>query len=297
MISPSGTPPRIRKAFLPGAGLGTRLRPLTDILPKPLVPFYHQPLIFRTLDKCKEAGIEEVMINIHHLAEVWKNVFPTGEYKGMKIFFSYEPILMDTGGGIKKVADWIGDDHILLCNADNITDLSFEEIIRFHLNSGLPASLLLRKEGYHPNVGYDEKSKRIIDMRHALGVNDGTHQFTGIYCLSPEVLTLIPDNEIVSIVEAFLQLIPQEKVGAIEQNDGFWLDLGTPDLYMAAHQQVPGQKIHPLAQISPDAELDSSCIVGPGAIISEHCRLRNCIVWPDVMVPPGSIGNGMIFYC
>lgn len=285
----------IRKAFLPGAGLGTRLKPLTGRLPKPLIPFYHEPLVIQTLRRCREAGITDVMINTHHLAECWNDFFPNSEWEGMKLNFSYEPTLLDTGGGLKNVESWINNEPVLVCNADNLTDFPLEALIREHQATNAVATLVLRSRGYNNNVAFDPASGLVTDMRHRLGVHPGTHQFTGIYCLAPGILEHIPEGTVISIVETFLELIPDGVIRGLEYNAGYWIDLGTPDTYIDAHRLVKGEKISPHAIISPHACIDDLSVIGPGACIGDNVSLCECIVWPDAMVPEGASARRQIF--
>lgn len=295
MTPPSSSQHRIKKAFVLGAGLGTRLLPLTDIYPKPLVPFYHEPLIFQTLRRCREAGIEEVMINTHHLPHTWKEFFPDPEWEGMRLSFSYEPVLLDTGGGIKKVEDWINGEPVLVCNADNLCDFPLSEVITEHLAGNSLATLVLRKEGYNTNVAFDPDSRLIIDIRHCLGIHYGTHQFTGIYCLSPELLRDIPEGQPISIIDTLLLHVPEGKVRGLTYDTGYWLDLGTLDNYIDAHKSFPGVKIHPDAKIAPGALLDPFCVIGPDASIPADAILSECIVWPHVVIPPQTKTHRRIF--
>ena len=92
----------MRKAFLLGAGLGTRLKPLTDTLPKPLIPLENRPLITHAMDHLIKAGIVEIAINTHHLPEAWPAAFPDATYRGASLSFFYEPDLLETGGGHQK---------------------------------------------------------------------------------------------------------------------------------------------------------------------------------------------------
>ena len=123
------------KAFVLGAGLGTRLRPLTDALPKPLIPVFHRPLIQYALDHCLAAGIREFAINTHHLPEKWPEYFPDGTYRGAPVTFFHEPELLETGGGIKNIASWIGDDPVLVYNGDILTDLDLPRLLETHTSS------------------------------------------------------------------------------------------------------------------------------------------------------------------
>lgn len=296
MTTQNTSPSPIRKAFLPGAGLGTRLRPLTCLLPKPLIPFYHEPLIFHSLRRCQAAGIEEVMINTHYLPDAWESFFPRHEWNGMRVFFSYEPELLDTGGGIKNVEDWIAGEPLLVCNADNLTDFPLEKLIAAHTNSQSKATLVLRENGYNTNVAFDPESGLVRDMRYRLGIHRGNCQFTGMYCLSPEIIASIPREKIISIVETLLRGIPREEVRGIIYNEGYWLDLGTVENYIEAHLNTPGLKIHPDAVISPEATLDSHTVVGPGAQVEKDSVLSQCIVWPGVKIQAGTKAHQRVFF-
>ena len=104
----------ISRAFILGAGLGTRLRPLTGMLPKPLIPFFHEPLVLHAMRRCHECGIREFIINTHHLADAWDRVFPERSWNGCPVHFSHEAVLLDSGGGVKKIEPWAAADEPLL---------------------------------------------------------------------------------------------------------------------------------------------------------------------------------------
>src|ERR1700740_2121101 len=102
--------PRIRTAFVLGAGLGTRLRPLTDLVPKPLLPIFGKPIISFALDHLIAHGVERFVINTHHLPEQLNRLFDSGFYRGREVHLIYEPALLETGGGIRNAAGLIGDE-------------------------------------------------------------------------------------------------------------------------------------------------------------------------------------------
>jgi NDP-sugar pyrophosphorylase family protein len=186
----------IRKAFLLGAGLGTRLRPLTDALPKPLIPVLGAPLIRYAIDHCAAAGITEFAINTHHLPETWKDYFP-GSREGSgespcapRIDFFHEPVLLETGGGIKNIEEWIAGEPILVYNGDILANPDLARLISTHRASGNLATLGVRSNGPALHLALD--GRQVVDIHHKLGVAAGTHQFTGIYCIEPELLDSIP---------------------------------------------------------------------------------------------------------
>ncbi|NWK56218.1 NTP transferase domain-containing protein [Verrucomicrobiaceae bacterium N1E253] len=277
--------PVINKAFILGAGLGTRLRPLTEVCPKPLVPIWHEPMANHALRHCQNAGIDHFAINTHHLPEKWHETYPEDSFNGSSLQFFHEPTLLDTGGGLRNITHFIGSDPILVYNGDILTDIDIRRLIRQHEQSNNLATLALRSSGDNCNVNIS--GEQVTDMRNLLATTPGTHQFTGIYCINPGILDLIPEGEVVSIVPAFIELIQRQQLGAVVLDEGDWCDIGTPEAYRAVHQKLRNthpDPIHPEAIIHPDATIDS-CIIGPGAKIGAHARLQNCIVWPGVHVP------------
>lgn len=285
----------INKAFLLGAGLGTRLRPMTSVVPKPLVPVHHRPLAHHTLSALKSAGITSVAINTHHLADAWAAAFPQNDYHGCQLTFFHEPTLLDTGGGIKNIAPFIGDDSILVMNGDILTDLDLQALIAAHEASGNVATLALRPTGDLCNVGVD--GDRVTDMRYARGIDPGTHQFTGIYCITPAILDLIPSGEIVSIVPAFLELAARGELGAhIVPDATRWLDLGDRDSYLDGHR-VAGiaPAIHPEAHIDRTAKILRSTI-GPGCTVGSEAIVTDSVLWPNTHIGDGAHLERCIVY-
>jgi mannose-1-phosphate guanylyltransferase len=274
----------MRKAFLLGAGLGTRLRPMTAALPKPLIPVFHRPLITHALDHCLAAGLSEFAINTHHLPEAWPSAFPESRYRNAPLSFFHEESLLETGGGIKNIEPWIGGESLLIYNGDILTDLSLETLLATHAASGNKATLALRSNG--PNCNVAVEGDRVVDLRHARAVHPGTHQFTGIYCIEPDILPLIPQSEKVSTVPALLEFAAEGSLGACVLDEGYWLDLGTRNAYLAAHglgSSSPGPRgtnIHPDAIIDPSATVINS-IVGPNCRIGPEAQILNSILWPN----------------
>lgn len=287
----------IHKAFILGAGLGTRLRPLTNVLPKPLVPIFHEPMANYALRHCQSAGITDFAINTHHIPEAWNETYPSGEFNGSPLSFFHEQVLLETGGGIRNIESFIGADPLLVYNGDILTNIDISELIARHQASGNVATLALRSTGENCNVNIS--GDLVSDMRNILGNEPGTHQFTGIYCIEPEIISLLPDEEVVSIVPAFIELIRQGKLGAVVLDDGDWFDIGNPDAYRAVHDHLRAERddaIHPEAVIHPDAMVDAkTCIIGPGAVIESGALLKNTIVWPDAKVPANAQLEHAIF--
>lgn len=300
----------IRKAFLLGAGLGTRLRPLTDLLPKPLVPLFHRPLIEWAMDSCRAAGITEFAINTHHLSERWDNVegewkingegipggnglaSKKGSWQGLPLNLFHEPDVLETGGGVKNIEAWAGGESVLLHNGDIFSSLQLDRLIAAHEASGNPVTLALRSEGAGKHIALE--GDRAIDIRNRLGRSDGTHHFSGIYCFTPELLPLIPPGEKISVIPAFLELAKQGRLGAILLDEGVWHELGDPAAYLAAHRDLAlAPAIHPDAVVAPDAVIERS-VIGPRAEIASGAVVRDSVVWPGARVGAGEIVESRI---
>ncbi|YCM45246.1 sugar phosphate nucleotidyltransferase [Verrucomicrobiaceae bacterium 227] len=271
----------MRKAFLLGAGLGTRLQPLTNTLPKPLIPFQNRPLITHVMDHCLEAGITDFAINTHHLHEAWDATFPDKSYRGASLTFFHEPVLLETGGGIKNIADWINNDPILVYNGDIVTDLPIERLITRHMASNNTATLAIQDHGPALHIATD--GSQVTDIHKMVNGHPGTHQFTGIYTIDPEILDLIPANEKISIIPAFLELIRRKELGTyLVKGQPRWLDLGTRETYLAAHAGSPAQ-VSSKATIDPSALVESSW-VAEGCQIEAGAIVKNSILWPGTRV-------------
>ncbi len=299
----------VNKAFLLGAGLGTRLKPLTNCVPKPLVPFFHRPLIAHAALACHHLGIRDIAINTHHLPHVWKDPdlglgandwHQNGEYGGngipveqgtweacdLRLF--EEPILLETGGGLRNVSAWMGEENVLVHNGDIFSSMDLGALIRAHEQSGLPVTLALRSQGVATHIALDNSLTRVVDIRGKLGRAESTHVFSGIYCVNKEIFSYLPAEEIVSVIPAFLELALQNRLGAIVLDEGHWFDLGERSSYLAAHQLSGiGKMIHPSAQIDTMSIVENSAI-GMNAIVEKGAIVRNSILWPGAHVLAGA---------
>lgn len=301
-------------AFLPGAGLGTRLRPLTDHLPKPLVPLWHRPLVEHALDACLAAGATRLAVNTHHLPDAWHRHFPHCEgpplaggngrparhsdWRGRPLAFFHEPLLLDTGGGVRNIRPWFDGDLLLVHNADIFATVPLRQLLDAHRASGLPATLALRSHGPGLHVAVDDLATRVTDIRNLLGRSHGTHQFLGIYCAAPELLDRLPPGEAASVIPAFLALAKEGRLGAVVLDQGAWFDLGTPASLLGAHLAPPADpgvaRIHPDATVDPAARIDARSWVGPGAFVPAGAVLDESLALPGAVVPAGEHRRAII---
>lgn len=285
------------QAFILGAGLGTRLEPLTFILPKPLMPVFQKPLIQHTMDHFMKAGVTEFIINTSTLELAWDKAFPCPDpqYRGCPVTFSHEDEPLDSGGGVKKILPLWKEGPLIVHNGDILTDIPLGDLLAEHRRSGNLLTMALRSIDGKRNVGFDEVTGRITDMRHALGINPGTHQFAGTYIMEPEVAHLFPAEDKFSIFPIWLELIKQGRAGGVVFDWANWHEIGNPAGYLDAILELPNsQRIHPTATISALAEVGEDCMVGQDAVIPAGCELDDCIVWPRTHVTPGTYRRAII---
>ncbi len=291
--------PTIKRAFVLAAGLGTRLRPLTEHLPKPLIPIGLKPLVTFAFDHLiADLGVEEFIVNTHHCARAYAELFPTAEYRGRPLRFRHEPVLLDSAGGIKNIADLLeaGGETLMVYNGDILTDLPLAPALAQHRAAGNEVTLVLRSVDGPKHVAWDPASGRLLDIRNRLGTDaPSRYALSCGYLVERSFLERIPPGEPVSVIPLFLEMIRRgERIGGALADAGQWRDLGTREEYLRAHRELhadrsfprygapdPGWRewVHPSAQVAADAELRGACVLGPGARVGEGVSLEDTILW------------------
>ncbi len=292
------TPPRfpIQKAFVLGAGLGTRLKRLTECRPKPLVPLCGKPLITYAFDHLLGVGVREIIVNTHHRAEVYGEIFPDRQYCQVPLHFRHEPVLLETGGGIKNIEDLADNAPLIVYNGDVLATFPLEPAIQYHLCNDNEVTLILRSQGGPLHIalevtgGSRHPTGHVTDIRQSIRNLPGTHLFTGIYLISPRFfqrLNLTPRS-----VTAYFQDMVREgnPPNVIVIDEGQWWDLGTRDQIIAAHRhhQAGTPRIDPTARVEPGARITGACAIGPHCVVEKGAQLHDTILWSGVTIKAGS---------
>jgi mannose-1-phosphate guanylyltransferase len=283
----------LRRAFVLGAGLGTRLKTLTERLPKPLIPIYGKPLITFAFDQLITAGAEELVINTHHCHEAYAAAFPSGEYGGARLIFEHEPVLLETAGGIKNVERHFAGEGFLVYNGDVLTNLPLDKVMAHHRSSGNEVTLVLRSQGEPLHVTLD--GGRVVDIAGRLGVTGRpNYLFTGVYAVEPAFLSRIPERTKISVIPIFMQMIKEgAKLGGLVLDEGSWWDLGTREKYLDVHAALASGDFFgdgrqwrrpPDPGAAEGARLGGFVAMGPGALIEPGAQVTDCILWEGARV-------------
>lgn len=233
------------KAMILAAGLGTRLRPLTDDRPKALVEINGRALLGITLSRLRSFGVSEVIINVHHFADKVIDYLKKNDNFGMRIEISREDALLDTGGGLKKAAWFFKDSGsrsvdaapFILHNVDVLTTIDLRSMLRFHAENHALATLAVQARKTSRYLLFDKKlhlcGRRAGDGEPELVRPASQSQalaFSGIHVISPRLLSLMNEDGAFSIIASYLRLAAQgEKILAFRADEYYWRDLGKPE--------------------------------------------------------------------
>lgn len=305
--------PRIRTAFVLGAGLGTRLRPLTDLVPKPLLPIFGKPIITFVLDHLIAYGVERFVINTHHLPDQINQLFDadmderelalTGSYRGREVRVFYEPALLETGGGIRNAALLLEDEPFFVYSGDLLTDLDLHQLVDAHHSGGRAVTLALRTTGLSADVSFDASAGLVVDVRQMLksGI-PGTFDFANISVWDPAAIAEIPAAKKISFIPVLVDWISRGgRVGGAVVEGGRWFNIGKRAEYLRIHRVIAGERwrpdylaepgwpapIDPGAKVSAGAEISEDSWVGANSLIESEAKLRNAIAWPNSIIRTG----------
>ena len=222
---------KIKKAMLFAAGLGERMRPLTNETPKPMLPLGNRPILDYSLFYLKKFGVEEVVINLCHKGEKIEKHAGDGKKYGLKIHYSKEETPIGTGGGLKLAENYFKEEEAFFTlNSDTLINCDLSELTRFHEEQKAPATLVAAPwaEGY---------TRVQIGNHRLLNIKTGDHLFTGLTILSPKIFEVLPTTKSNLITDGVIPLMQKVKSIACFIHEGYWRDIGTLANYQAAQEE------------------------------------------------------------
>ncbi|HUB51729.1 MAG TPA: nucleotidyltransferase family protein [Terracidiphilus sp.] len=241
------------KAMILAAGLGTRLRPLTDHRPKALVTVAGRTMLEIALARLREAGVTDVIVNAHHFAEQIDEYLKGREDPGMRIEISREAELLDTGGGLKHAA-WFfqepgpdRDASFIVHNVDVISAIDLARMIRAHSERSALATLAVAARKSSRQLIFDEQGNLCGRRAGADALPEIVRPaqqpqelaFSGIHVISPRIFELMQESGAFSIIDAYLRLAAEgEKIAAFRSDEYYWRDLGKPESIAAAEKDI-----------------------------------------------------------
>ncbi len=297
------------KAMVLAAGKGTRLLPLTGEIPKPMAPVVGKPMIQHIFELLDGGGVEEVHVNVFHLAEVILDFYgERSQVNGMSVNVTREERLMGTAGGVKRLADHF-DDTFVVVMGDALTDVDVSEVVAFHKERGALATLALmpvsdtsqygvvRLDGEGNIVAFQEKPHPAEAISNLAN--------TGIYVLEPEALDYIPENTFFDFAnDLFPRLLEAGERFVGYEGDFYWSDVGTLEAYRAAQSDVlsgkvrvkiPGERLRENLWVDGDAwlhrtaALEGPVVLGRDAVVGRRVTLSgNVTVGSDCYVRSGA---------
>ena len=286
-------------ALVLAAGLGTRLRPLTDIRAKPAVPVAGKPLVTRILEWLAAQGVAEAVLNRHHRPETITRVVGHGEAVGLRVRYSWEPAILGSAGGPRQALPMLGP-RFFIVNGDTLTTLSLRALAETHARAGAAVTLAVAQ---HPApdryggvlVAGDDRVRRFVRAG-----GGPTAHFVGVQLVKASIFADLPAGQPAATVGGLYDRLLAVPEGArrggihVHRCEDEFLDVGSPADYLAAalavarregHEALPagaGSTIHPTASLA-------RTVVWDDARIGAGCRLDRCIVADRVSLPAGTV--------
>jgi len=294
------------KAFILAAGYGTRLRPLTHYIPKPLIPVLNVPAICYTLMLLKEAGVDTVICNVHHHADRLRSYLREGRDFGMDIHISQERDILGTGGGLKQCEQLLDDGPFLLVNSDIIADFDLSAAASAHCSSGNSGTLILFETPSAKTIGdVGIHGGKVVDFRNMLHSGHRSNRiYAGAAVLDPSIFRYLSPGFSSIVDTGFTGLISENSLGFF-LHGGFWQDIGSPQSFWAANTISAEpllnrfQTMNRLFGTGPDRIADTCVIsrsatvrgsvVGPGCRISDGALVEQAVILPGTVIEKNRI--------
>jgi mannose-1-phosphate guanylyltransferase len=293
------------QAFVLGAGLGTRLRPLTDDLPKPLVPIFQKPLITFALDHLIDIGIESFVINTHRLPDQFANVFAHGTYRDRPVKLVHEPELLGTGGGIKNIEMYLESAPFIVYSGDVLTDIDLQPLIDEHFRYGNDVTLALRHTGLGRDVALGDG--HVLDIGNKYG-HPGNYDFGNVSVWSPKIFERIPARTKISFIPIVTKWIAEGgKIGGVILNENRWFNIGSRVQYLEIHRVIADGwrppyvntpewpiRVAKSAIVAPSTQLSGFFSIGTDCSVADDASIEDTILWPNAEIASKSRLQGCI---
>lgn len=277
-------------------GEGTRLRPLTDTRPKPMMSLVDRPFVAHQLDQLRRFGITDVIFSCGYLPAALEEHFGDGGAIGMRIRYVVDPIPLGTAGAVKNAEHLLEGTQVLVFNGDVLTDLDLSLVVAQHDDSGVAGTLALTPVDDPSRYGLvrlhpDRAVEEFLEKPRAEQLRPGEPFLinAGTYLLEREVLDHIPEGTPCSIERDVFPALAEAGRLAGYPSDSYWRDIGTPDSYLRAHLDVLAGRVRtesPVgesyvaegARVAPDARVESGSTIGPGAVVEPGAIVIRSVV-------------------
>ena len=271
------------KAMVLAAGLGTRLRPLTGSISKPMAPIVNRPVMYHILRLIKQHGFTEAVANLHYHPHAITNYFGKGHKLGVELRYSLEPELLGTAGGVKRVQKFFGDETLLIISGDALTDIDVTRLIEQHKQAGGIATLALKRVADPSRFGVVilDKDNRVVGFQEKPAAGEELSNLCncGIYVFEPEIFDYIPKDSFCDFGTAlFPEFVTKEIPFYGFEIDGYWNDVGSLEQYRIGNFDALSGKVK--VEISGE-ERSPGIIVGKGTRVDSSARLEQPILLGD----------------
>jgi NDP-sugar pyrophosphorylase family protein len=237
------------KALILAAGTGSRLKPLTDVTPKALLPICGKPLLYYAIEKLAAVGVTEIVVNVHHLANQVIAYIQNMRFFGVQLFISDErDDLLDTGGGLKKAAAFFNDNHpFFVYNVDVLTSLNLSEMFQFHLQHEALVTIAVSHRDtsryllFDDNMylhGWADVKKNIHIPEDIQSCRFRKKAFSGIHVIHPKLFELIDKEGSFPILPEYIRLCAQYPIIGFDHTGAQWLDVGKPESFALAESII-----------------------------------------------------------
>ncbi len=310
------------KAIIIAGGMGTRLRPLTYSMPKPIVPLVNKPFVFHQIDLLKRFGITDIILNLHYLSDNIRNIFEDEKKQGIRISFSIEETPLGTAGAVKNAEEFFDGSPMLIFNGDILTDINLTKMMAFHEEKKAKVTIAMTKVDNPTIYGLvvTDEDSRILEFREKPSWEQVVANTinAGIYIVDPSIFKLVPKGKEFSFERQLFPMLLEKKEKMYGyRTDAYWMDIGDPVKYLKAHHdilsgyvmaQIPGNRVttdmwmeddvnisksakvrgktllggH--STIAEDVTMEETVVIGESVVVGKGAKLKNCVILPKTLI-------------